>query len=117
VTRQEWEPIRDALPALPAGTAAAVRHRIRESAQASRPVICPLLDPQSGACLVYAARPVPCRSYGFYAEREFVLGCGRIEAIASATSTIIWGNHTALEERMEALGDAAELSEWLAGDT
>jgi len=80
----------------------------------SRPVTCPMLDPDSASCLVYQARPVACRAYGFYAEREFVLGCSRIESVSRQASDVVWGNHTALEQRMDGLGEAAELSQWLA---
>ncbi len=90
------------------------RQRILASASASRPVVCPLLDLASGACLVYDARPIACRAYGFYAERELVLGCRRIESIGREVPGILWGNHEALEDRIRSLGPAAELSEWLS---
>ena len=83
MAREEWEAIATALGGLPAAVADAARRRIRESAGAARPVVCPLLDIETGACLVYDARPVACRAYGFYAERESVLGCGRIESIGT----------------------------------
>ena len=113
VTREEWECIADALRALPAAIAESARSRIRESAGASRPVTCPLLDDGTGVCLVYEARPVACRAYGFYAERETVLGCHRIESIACQSPDVIWGNHESLEERLSRLGPGAELYRWL----
>jgi Fe-S-cluster containining protein len=113
VSRLEWQWIEAAVENLPAGTAELVRRRIADSARAERPVLCPLLDTASGACLVYAARPVACRAYGFYAERESVLGCGRIEAIAAQSPEIVWGNHAALEETLRQLGPARELFEWV----
>ncbi len=113
VTEQEWRLISAAMNALPARAAEAIRQRIRDSAGASRPVVCPLLDTNSGTCLVYEARPVACRAYGFYAEREAVLGCSRIEATGEQSPDIVWGNHAALEERLRLLGPAAELSAWL----
>jgi Fe-S-cluster containining protein len=91
-----------------------LRARMRDSAGAVRPVVCPLLDTGSGSCLIYEARPVACRSYGFYAERQHVLGCHRIEALARESADVIWGNHESLEERPRALGPALELFEWLA---
>lgn len=114
ITRDEWLRILNAIDALPSGTADLVRHRIRESAGQSRPVVCPLLDTGAGVCLVYDARPVACRAYGFYAERSQVLGCTRIEAVGDQSPEIVWGNHLALEERLSVMGPAAELSEWLA---
>jgi len=114
VSHQEWRWIAAALDALPPEIAALALGRIQVSASQSRPVICPLLDVDSGACLVYEARPVACRAYGFYAERQSVLGCSRIEAMAGQLPDVVWGNHEALQERLQALGDAAPLSDWLA---
>jgi len=112
VTREEWDRIAAALDALPPDTAASIRNRIHDSGAASRPVVCPLLDTASGACLIYDARPIACRAYGFFAERQYVLGCHRIEAIAAERSDVVWGNHTALDDRLSALGPAKPLSEW-----
>ncbi len=114
ISAAEWEPIAEALEALPAGTAERARRRIQDSASAPAPLVCPLLDTDSGTCLVYEARPVACRAYGFYAERESVLGCHRIESMAAQSPDVIWGNHAALEQALASLGPAAELSEWLA---
>ena len=114
VSRPEWESIGAALECLPASVAELARQRIRDSATASRPVICPLLDRDAGTCLVYEARPVACRAYGFYAQRQYVLGCSRIESIGRQSPDVVWGNHTALEEQLQSLGEAAELSNWLA---
>jgi Fe-S-cluster containining protein len=116
VTQAEWLPIASAIDALPADTTRGVRQRIRDSQTLSRPVVCPLLDTDSGTCLVYDARPVACRTYGFYAEREFVLGCDRIESVSRQSPDVIWGNHVTLEARIEELGPAAELFIWMAGD-
>ena len=107
ITEAEWLPIADVIDA-------EVRRRIRESAGALRPVVCPLLDTANGACLVYDVRPIACRAYGFYAERDRVLGCSRIETISHEKSDVIWGNHPALEARTQSLGPVAELADWLA---
>jgi Fe-S-cluster containining protein len=114
VTREEWQAIASILELLPAETAELIRKRIRDSAHLSRPVVCPMLDTDSGTCLVYEARPVACRAYGFYMERGDVLGCSRIETIAQQAPDVVWGNHVALEERLRTLGNAAELYHWLA---
>ncbi|MBY0375831.1 MAG: YkgJ family cysteine cluster protein [Bryobacteraceae bacterium] len=91
-----------------------MRERIRASAGAARPVVCPLLDTASGACLIYDARPTACRTYGFYAERGRVLGCHRIEAIAATAPDLVWGNQAAVDHELAALGLPRPLSEWLA---
>ena len=116
VTEAEWLLIARALEALPPNSADSVRRRIRESVQLTRPIVCPLLDSDSGACLVYEARPVACRTYGFYAERHEVMGCSRIASIAEESPDVVWGNHAAVEDRLTGLGRGAELPEWLGGD-
>jgi Fe-S-cluster containining protein len=113
IAQEEWKGIAAALGALPAPAAKAVRSRIRDSAGGARPVVCPLLDTGSGTCLVYEARPIACRAYGFYAERHGVLGCARIESIGDKFPDVVWGNHAALEERLNSLGPKKTLSEWL----
>jgi uncharacterized protein len=113
VSEAEWLPILAAIQALPSVIAGQVRQRIRDSAAMSRPIVCPLLDRASGDCLVYEARPVACRAYGFYAERESVLGCSQVELLSRQSPDVIWGNHAALEEKMRALGAAAELHVWM----
>jgi len=114
VSAVEWGLIAAAIDALPIDTAATVRQRIRESASTTRPVTCPLLDRNTGACLIYDARPIACRAYGFYAERDLVLGCERIAALAAEHPDIVWGNHAALEDRQRELGETAPLAEWLS---
>lgn len=118
VTQEEWHLIARAVDSLPAKTAESIRDRIRASAGMARPIVCPLLDASTGACLVYEARPVACRAYGFYVERQNVLGCSRIESVAQQQKDVVWGNHTAVEDKLHALGPAATLDEWLAsGDS
>lgn len=109
VSREEWTRIHAALDE-------SLRRRIRESANARRPIVCPLLDTAAGVCLIYDVRPAACRAYGFYAARDGVLGCNRIEAIAAESRELVWGNHDALERELEALGPAEELSHWLAAE-
>lgn len=116
VSRTEWEEIRGAIDALPPETAQARLAGIRDSATASRPFTCPLLDQPSGACMIYDVRPVECRTYGFSVERERVLGCERIEAVAAEPSNLIWGNHETVEADLRGLGPSAPLYEWLSAD-
>ena len=113
ITRDEWEPIAAALSAMPQAVAESLHERILASADSVRPVVCPLLDTSAGACMIYEARPVACRTYGFYADRHQVLGCRRIEARAEGRPEIVWGNHAAIEDRLRALGAEAPIYEYL----
>jgi len=114
VAGPEWDLIAAALEVLPGNVADLARQRIKDSESATRPVICPLLDREAGTCLVYDSRPVVCRAYGFYAERQYVLGCSRIESVGQEAPDVVWGNHAAVEEELRSLGPAAEFWQWLA---
>jgi Fe-S-cluster containining protein len=117
LTAAEWDWLREGLAALP-------RERLREigreiaalAEQPSRPVVCPLLDQTAGACRVYAHRPIACRTYGFYIQRDQGLYCKDIEARVAdgALSEVVWGNHDAIDRRLNGLGDTRELTEWFA---
>jgi Fe-S-cluster containining protein len=73
---------------------------------ASPPYTCPFLDPITGSCLVYQARPVACRTYGFYADREAGLCCPEIQSRVERgeCSGVVWGNQEAIEARLDSLG-------------
>lgn len=120
LTAGEWELLRGALAALPSDQLAQVAHRIAALAAVERdaraPVTCPLLDEASGACPVYAQRPVACRSYGFYVQRASGLYCGDIEArVADGTlADVVWGNHDAIDRRLAQFGETRALTDWFA---
>ena len=119
LTPPEAERLRAALAALPASEIAAIRARLAALGPAPKaPVTCPLLDPASGACPVYAARPVACRSYGFYVERDKGLYCAEIEALvaAGAYPHAVWGNHAPVDAALAGLGPVRPLDAWLATD-
>ena len=120
LTAAEWALLRDALAALAAPRLGEIRQKMTALAevQPSFPVVCPLLDPVSGACPVYAARPVACRTYGFYVQRELGLYCHDIETRVAdgALFDVVWGNHDAIDRRLARLGDVRALDEWFARD-
>lgn len=113
----EWALLRTGLVALPAAQQAQIAQRMAAMArQTTRPLTCPMLDEASGACPVYAQRPVVCRTYGFYARRDGGLYCSDIEAQVAAGqhATVVWGNHEAVERALAAQGEMRTLSEWFA---
>ncbi len=114
MTRPEWERLRAALDALDDGDRAEVERAFaaRREQGKTRPIVCPLLD-GGGLCRVYEARPLACRSYGFYADHEGVLGCERILALAGEPA-VVWGNHEALLRSANELGPRRSLLDWLA---
>jgi len=86
------------------------------AAEGVSPLVCPLLDQASGACPVYAQRPVACRTYGFYVQRDLGLYCRDIEArVEDGTlADVVWGNHDAIDRWFAALGEVRPLPEWFA---
>lgn len=101
ITRAEWEYLRDAIP---------------KDLESDDPRVCPLLDREQGACRVYAHRPAACRTYGYYVERDKVLGCAQI--LERADAPIVWGNEATVAQALATLSDdsdALPLTEWLAG--
>ena len=118
LTAAEWGLLRAALAALAPPRLTEIRQKMAALVASPRSfsVVCPLLDPASGACPVYAARPVACRTYGFYVQRELGLYCHAIESRVAdgALSGVVWGNHDAIDRRLTSLGEVRTLDEWFA---
>ena len=115
LTETEWVLLREGLAALPDEQLAAIRAEIARLAEdQSRPVTCPLLDRTSGACPVYLQRPVACRTYGFYVQRDLGLYCSDIETRVAAKTLddVVWGNQDAIDRALAALGDKRSLVKW-----
>ena len=115
LTAAEWQLLREGLLTLPPERLQKISENIAALAgQQSRPIICPLLDQATGACPVYAQRPVACRTYGFYVQRNLGMYCSDIESRISngALAEVIWGNHDAIDFQLAAFGKPLALSEW-----
>ena len=127
ISEAEWTRLGPAIDALPETTRADVRRRTEEASSLERAraldadapklrITCPLLDLERGACRVYEVRPIACRTYGFYAERDAGLHCARVtDAVAShdAAEQIVWGNGERIAEVMRAYGEVASLASWM----
>jgi len=117
LTAAEWDRLRQGLEALPPKLLREIGQDISALAELpSRPIVCPMLDRSAGACRVYAHRPVACRTYGFYVQRDQGLYCKDIESRVAegALAEVVWGNHDAIDRRLCGLGDTRELTEWFA---
>jgi len=80
------------------------------------PVPCPLLDPARGACLVYEARPIACRTYGYYTERDGGLHCSLVTRELEARGTadeVVWGHGEAISRALAEYGEALSLRDWM----
>mgnify|MGYP000867396909 CR=1 FL=1 len=115
LTATEWRLLREGLAALSPERLQAISHDLAALVgQPWRPIVCPLLDPSTNACPVYAQRPVACRTYGYYVQRSLGLYCHEIESrVADGTlADVVWGNHDAIDHRLARLGGTRPLSEW-----
>jgi Fe-S-cluster containining protein len=115
LTRAEWDLLREGLAALPPERLQEIRINMAAlSGQQSRPITCPLLDLATGSCPVYAQRPVACRTYGFYVQRDLGLYCHDIESLVAegALADVVWGNHDAIDHRLAGLGESRALTDW-----
>ena len=117
LTAAEWALLQEGLAALTADHLQEISRKISALAdQPSRPIVCPLLDQTNGACPVYLQRPVACRSYGFYVQRDLGLYCHDIESLVAEgkLADVVWGNHDAIDQRLNGLGESRPLTEWFA---
>jgi len=115
LTAAEWGLLRDGLATLSPQRLDEIGRDLAALARhGARPLVCPLLEPSTGTCPVYAQRPVACRSYGFYVQRQLGLYCPEIEArVADGSLTdVVWGNHDAIDQRLADLGESRPLTEW-----
>jgi len=115
LTGAEWDLLREGLVELsPERLQQISRDMAALAGQRSRPIVCPLLDLASGACPVYAQRPVACRTYGFYVQRNLGLYCHDIESRVAdgVLADVVWGNHDAVDQRLAGLGETRTLAEW-----
>ena len=115
LTLAEWELLREGLTGLPPERLHEIRSNMAALASPrSHPVVCPLLDLATGACPVYTQRPVACRTYGFYVQRDLGLYCHDIESRVAdgALADVVWGNHAAIDRRLAGLGEIRALTDW-----
>ena len=115
LTESEWALLCEGLAALPTARLAEIRAEVAALAHDHpRPVICPLLDRENGACPVYPQRPVACRTYGFYVQRDLGLYCDEIEGRVAqgGLADVVWGNQDAVERALAPFGVTRSLVEW-----
>lgn len=117
LTLAEWEWLKQGLETLAPEQLDEISDRLNQlAAHPTRPVVCPLLDQTRGACRVYNHRPIACRTYGFYRQRDKGLYCPAIETSVAAGhwSEVIWGNQEVIDRQLSQLGTVRELTDWFA---
>lgn len=115
LTLAEWNLLREGLTDLSAERLQEIRKNMAAlTGQRLRPITCPMLDLSTGACPVYTQRPVACRTYGFYVQREKGLYCHDIESQVAdgSLADVVWGNHDAIDHRLTCLGEVRALTDW-----
>lgn len=117
LTRAEWDFLRDGLSALPTEILSQITQTVAELAkQSTQFVICPMLDKSKGACMVYAHRPVACRTYGYYDQHDKGLYCNDIleRVISGVLNEVVWGNQNTIDRQLSSFGNTRDLTEWFA---
>jgi Fe-S-cluster containining protein len=117
LTLAEWNLLKEGLAALPLEQLQKIgQDMVAVAVQASRPIICPMLDHSAGACLVYEHRPIACRTYGFYVQRDKGLYCKDIElrVAKGEWAEVVWGNQDAIDHRLGSMGHTRDLTDWFA---
>lgn len=107
----EWERVDAAVAKLPASTQVLVEQKIaallRQVVEQTlgSAVVCPYLDEEARACLIYDSRPIACRTYGFFIARDHNQYCEQIETEVQTRrdEQIVWGNAEALRYKTERL--------------
>ena len=107
LTRPEWDRVERGLSRLPPEVRDVVEHRVQEAGR-----ICPFLNRERGECLIYASRPIACRTYGFYLQRGAGLWCGDVEAFVTGEGTegVVLGNQAVVERELG--GQRIPMGEW-----
>jgi Fe-S-cluster containining protein len=119
LTELEWRYLWEGFQQLPPEAQVEVRARVKELEQRpdAESFICPLLDRETGACRVYAHRPLVCRSYGFAAARDGGRWCEIISGLLEqhGEDGLMWANQDALIVALDALGGpTSTVFEWFS---
>lgn len=116
----EWDALWSAIVALPADQLAQVSREMdalceKESAGLCGSLVCPLLDQTQGICRVYPARPLACRTYGFYVDGADGKYCGKVTAALQQNpdADVVFGNEpSVLKDAERAFGKTRTLTEF-----
>ncbi len=120
ITEAEWLRIAEALSTWPEAQRSAALEKVR-ALGAHGPLVCPFLAEPEGTCRLYEARPLECRTYGYYTERDGGLHCDTVtEAVQRAEARlgdpvfVVWGNGESFaRDAARELGEARPLGEWV----
>lgn len=115
LTAAEWGLLLDGLNLLPQTLLQHIFKAISTlGEQQTRPIVCPFLDLSTGSCQVYFHRPIACRTYGFYVQRDKGLYCQDIKNQVDCGNLeyVVWGNQDGIDHRLKSTGETRTLTEW-----
>jgi Fe-S-cluster containining protein len=114
-TGPEWNLIWEAYLGLSPTVREEVLVRVR-SMGGTAPYVCPFLDLELDRCRIYEARPLVCRTYGFYVERDRGLYCREMQARAGQGewADVVWGNQASVEAKLGEMGERQDVQRWFA---
>ncbi len=117
LTQPEWSPIFEAYGRLPELVQLQIRGRVA-LLPPDGPMTCPFLDRMAERCLIYEVRPVACRTYGFYRDRDRGLFCREMQAQDERGDWdgVIWGNAAAVEAKLDELDERKDIDAWFASE-
>jgi Fe-S-cluster containining protein len=103
LTPAEIELLHAGLATLPDSVRAEVEARLADL-EPTPPIVCPFLDRAEHSCLIYEYRPVACRTYGFYVERDKGLYCEEIRRRVDngEFADVVWGNACSVDAKLKA---------------
>jgi uncharacterized protein len=111
LTIAEWSRVDEAVAALPATISSEIQINIRAllnqiEGALTTSMICPYLNQQDGCCYIYAARPIACRTYGFFVARDHDQYCTLIETEVASRGdrSITWGNAEVVRHDLNQIG-------------
>ena len=115
LTATEWILLQEGLVELPPEILQEITQNVTIlEKQSTQFVVCPILDKSKAACLVYANRPVACRTYGYYVQHDKGLYCNDIlERVTNGLlKDVVWGNQNTIDRQLSSCGDTKDLTEW-----
>lgn len=109
LTNAEWRRVDEAVAAFPKPIQVEINYKIKAlltqitQNRMESHVVCPFLDEQQKSCHIYYARPIACRTYGFFVARDGDDYCQIIEKDVALRRdiNIIWGNGDAIRNELE----------------
>jgi Fe-S-cluster containining protein len=118
-TAEEWAQIDTFLSQMSPSEQSEIVERANEALQRTGAPghTCPFLHLQAGTCRIYPVRPIACRTYGFFRERDKALVCQTLlrEVEGAGYDQIVWGNAESIDADVSRVGPQIGFAAWWQG--